>query len=195
MNCPNCGARMMDGSDMCVRCGHRIGGGNVRNNTYRVNGQVLDASHTILDSKEIGRRRINLLGPIFMVALLAGVVYLVITYFPVNDFLNFFNQTSDGIAESIASKTLTAAKEFYTNTLWENGGQNLFGNEYDVAILSEKKYIVGSAPESGKFVIIDDTEYGIELRDVVIKGYICNGTTQSLKCEKIEENETTVPES
>lgn len=188
MNCPKCGARMMEGSEMCVRCGCKVGGGeNTRNNTYRVNGEVLDASRTILSSHDISRRRRNFAGPIFMIVLLGVFVYALINYFPWEDVKKFFTNTSDGIAESIANKTLTAAKEFYTNALWENGGQNLYGNEYDVTILAEKNYIVGSAPESGRFVIINDTEYGIELRDVIIKGYTCSGTVQNLTCTKMEK--------
>ena len=187
MTCPKCGARMMEGAEMCVRCGTRVNNqGNARSNTYIVNGQVVDASRTILENHEYGRRRKNIFGQIFMLALLLGFGYLIITYFPVEDIMNAFNKTNDKMVSSIAIKTLTAAKEYYTNALWENGGQNLFGQEFDVHVLDE--YIVGSKPESGSFVIVDDTEYGINLKDVVINGYKCNGTTQSLNCEKIIEN-------
>jgi len=191
MVCPKCGARIMEGAEICIRCGTKLNGtGNIKNNTYRVNGQVMDASKTILGSHEIGRRRRNFFGPVFMVVLLIGLGYLILNYFPIDDIKRIFSNTSDSIADSIAIKTLNAAKEYYTATLWENGGQNLFGQEFDIGVLD--RYLVGSKPDSGSFVIIDDTEYGIQLKDVLIKGYRCNGTSQSLKCEKIQEQNDNV---
>ena len=50
MTCPNCGARIMEGTEVCVRCGKELNGngGGPRSNTYVVNGQVMDASRMVL---------------------------------------------------------------------------------------------------------------------------------------------------
>lgn len=185
MTCPHCGARIMEGADFCVRCGKDINGnGNKKNNTYIVNGQVLDASRTVLDEEDIGKRRKNFLGPIFIITLLVGLGYLIVTYFPVEDIKRIFNRTSDNVAENIALKALTNAKSYYVSLLYENGGESLKGKEFDINILKNDSKV-----QSGKFVIVDETEYGVELKDVVINGYTCNGGTLTLKCVKIENND------
>ena len=188
MNCPKCGARIMEGADVCVRCGTRLNGsGNAKQNTYIVNGQVLDASRTVLDDKDIGRRRKNFLGPIFIISLLVGLGYLIVTYFPIEDFKNIFNSTSDSIAITIARKTLNNARDYYISLLYENGRQSMIGQEFDIHVLDEK--YKDSKVESGKFYIYDSSEYGIELRDVMIQGYTCNGTIETLKCETSNSGE------
>lgn len=184
MTCPNCGARIMEGTEVCVRCGKELNGngGGPRSNTYVVNGQVMDASRMVLSESDIGKKRRNILGPAFIIVLLAGLIYLVVAYFPVEDIKNIFNNTSDNIAETIARKTLSNVRDYYISLLYENGGESLVGKEFDIHVLDSK--YKDSKVESGKFVIVDSTEYGVELKDVIIQGYTCNGNIETLKCEK-----------
>ena len=122
------------------------------------------------------------MGPAFIIVLLAGLIYLVVAYFPVEDIMNIFNNTSDNIAETIARKTLSNVRDYYISLLYENGGESLVGKEFDIHVLDSK--YKDSKVESGKFVIVDSTEYGVELKDVILQGYTCNGNIETLKCEK-----------
>ena len=196
MLCPKCGANIPDTSDYCIRCGEklRVSSDNLEQKvvaTYKTGARSNYNTPSILSDSDIEKRKRNFVGPILTILVLAGVGFAIYKFFPyqkvIDDITNFFDSASEGVARDTAVKVLENARAYYTNELYSTLGQSQEGKVYDISVLND--YTIGTKATSGSFNIIDDTEYGIELQNLVIKQYVCNGTKKTLHCEKIETEE------
>lgn len=91
-------------------------------------------------------------------------------------------ETTGKLIASTSAQNVIAAIAIEYNLKLLTDSPYEYGKEYDVTDIK----VSGDAPDSGTYSIAEDGT--ITLKEVVLNGYVCNGTKETQKCtKKIDE--------